>query len=149
MTAVVARLDVANVGAVRALDHQGPKPRFEAAEKWDMKDRSVVDFMCGAVACLSVLGFYAMVREYEAAMTERRQVARKVTDPPKADERFSLGPGTRKRRRRSVEDDCRHCAGSGQCQECLPAPCRVCRGRGLQPRDESLIVRLNQLWGAA
>lgn len=114
-----------------------------------MKDRSIVDFMCGAAACISVLGFYMILRDRGAAGGTRRALPAPAPAPAKADDRYTLGAVGRKRRRRSVEDDCRHCAGSGQCQECLPAPCRVCRGRGLQPRDESLIVRLNQLWGAA
>jgi hypothetical protein len=28
----------------------------------------------------------------------------------------------------------------------MPSTCRVCRGSGLQPRDTSLVERLNELW---
>ncbi len=28
----------------------------------------------------------------------------------------------------------------------MPATCRVCRGSGLQPRDATLVERLNELW---
>jgi hypothetical protein len=32
------------------------------------------------------------------------------------------------------------------CDSCAPSWCRVCRGTGLQPRDASVLARLNQLW---
>ena len=105
-----------------------------------MRDRSFADFMVGALACISVLGFYAVLRESEFYQEERRR---------RAAERWNLP--RRKRRRRSPEDDCRHCSGSGACRECNPSPCRVCKGSGLQPRDAAIVDRLSAIWdgGAA
>jgi hypothetical protein len=100
-----------------------------------MRDRSFADFMVGALACISVLGFCAMLKETEFMQEQRkRQAAEKWTLPRK------------RRRRRSPEDDCRHCTGSGACDECAPAPSRVCKGSGLQPHDASLATRLNAIW---
>jgi len=107
-----------------------------------MRDRTVADFMAGAIACISVLGFYAVLRETDLHQQQRRDERRHAEA-----ERWAL---PRKRRRRhSPEDDCRHCTGSGACDECTPAPCRVCRGTGLQPRDEALVSRLSTLWDGA
>ncbi len=103
-----------------------------------MRDRTFADFMVGALACVSVLGFYAVLREAEFYHEDRRR---------RAAERWMLP--RRKRRRRSPEDDCRHCTGSGVCPECTPAPCRVCKGAGLQPRDEAVVDRLTTLWDGA
>jgi hypothetical protein len=99
-----------------------------------MRDRTFADFMAGAIACLSVLGFCAVLRE-SARAGERRDA-----------DRWAL---PRKRRRHSPEDDCRHCTGSGSCEECAPAACRVCRGTGLQPHDEAIVSRLSLLWDGA
>jgi hypothetical protein len=103
-----------------------------------MKDRTFADFMVGAIACVSVLGFYAVLKESEFYQEERRR---------RAAERWMLP--RRKRRRRSPEDDCRHCTGSGLCEDCAPAPCRLCKGTGIQPRDEALVSRLTALWDGA
>ena len=103
-----------------------------------MKDRSFADFMVGALACVSVLGFYAVFRETELYQEERRR---------RSAERWLLP--AKRRKRRSPEDDCRHCAGSGACEECAPASCRVCRGTGLQPRDAALVDRLTSMWDGA
>jgi hypothetical protein len=40
-----------------------------------MKDRSFTDFMVGALACISVLGVYAVMRDADAAYVERRRQA--------------------------------------------------------------------------
>ncbi|HTJ26623.1 MAG TPA: hypothetical protein VMA36_10695 [Candidatus Limnocylindria bacterium] len=94
--------------------------------------------MVGAIACVSVLGFYAVLKESEFYQEERRR---------RAAERWMLP--RRKRRRRSPEDDCRHCVGTGVCEECAPTPCRLCQGTGIQPRDEALVSRLTALWDGA
>ena len=100
-----------------------------------MKDRSFADFMIGALACISVLGFCAVLKETEFYQEERQR---------RAGARWTL-PRTR-RRRRSPEDDCRHCTGTGACSECGPAPCRVCKGSGLQPHDSHIASRLAAIW---
>lgn len=103
-----------------------------------MRDRTFADFMIGALACISVLGFCAVMRESEPALDDRKR---------RAAERFALP--RRKRRARSPEDDCRHCVGSGVCDECAPAACRVCRGTGFQPHDQALVLRLSSIWDGA
>ncbi len=100
-----------------------------------MKDRSFADFLVGALACVSVLGMCAMLKETELHREERNR---------RDAERWALP--RKKRRRRSPEDDCRHCAGCGVCGECAPGPCRVCRGTGLQPHDTATAARLAALW---
>jgi hypothetical protein len=103
-----------------------------------MKDRTFADFMVGALACVSVLGLYAIVKETEYYRAEQR----------KRDAiRWALP--RKRRRRRSPEDDCRHCTGTGVCADCGPSACRVCRGTGLQPHDSALITRLSALWDGA
>jgi len=103
-----------------------------------MRDRSFADFMIGALACISVLGFCAMLRETEFPEERRRR---------EAAEKWAL---PRKRRRhRTPEDDCRHCTGTGTCDECAPSACRICRGSGLQPRDDATTSRLTALWDGA
>jgi hypothetical protein len=103
-----------------------------------MKDRAFTDFVVGALACVSVLGFCALVKETELYREgQRRRDAERWALPRK------------KRRRRSPEDDCRHCTGSGVCEECAPTPCRVCKGSGLQPHDEATVARLASLWDGA
>jgi hypothetical protein len=107
-----------------------------------MRDRTFADFMAGALACISVLGFYAVLRETELQHGQRRAQARRHDR-----DRWALPP--KRRRRRSPEDDCRHCTGSGECGECAPAACRVCKGTGLQPHDEAIVARLSTLWDPA
>ncbi|HEV3086905.1 MAG TPA: hypothetical protein VGX96_06730 [Candidatus Elarobacter sp.] len=103
-----------------------------------MRDRSFTDFMVGALACISVLGFCAMLKETELYRVEQqRRAAEKWTLPRK------------RKRRRSPEDDCRHCTGSGACEECSPSPCRVCKGSGLQPHDDAIVSRLAAIWDGA
>jgi hypothetical protein len=103
-----------------------------------MKDRAFTDFVVGALACVSVLGFCAVLKETELYReTERRRDAERWALPQK------------KRRRRSPEDDCRHCTGSGVCEDCAPTPCRVCKGSGLQPHDRDIAARLTSLWDGA
>ena len=104
-----------------------------------MKDRSFTDLMVGALACISVLGFYAVLRETELHQQQRLDERRKADA-----ERWALP--RKRRRRRTPEDDCRHCTGSGTCGECAPAACRVCKGTGLQPHDEAIASRLSLLW---
>jgi hypothetical protein len=100
-----------------------------------MRDRSFADFMVGALACMSVLGFYALLKETELVYEQRRrQAAARWTLPKK------------RKRRRTPEDDCRHCTGTGACDECGPAPCRVCGGTGLQPHDAAIASRLSAIW---
>ncbi len=100
-----------------------------------MRDRSFADFMVGALACMSVLGFYALLKESELnAQARRRAAAERWTLPLK------------RKKRRSPEDDCRHCTGTGECEDCAPAPCRVCSGNGLQPHDAAIVSRLAALW---
>jgi DnaJ-class molecular chaperone len=107
-----------------------------------MRDRTFADFMAGALACISVLGFYAVLRE-----TEQREGQRVDERRRREAERWALP--RRRRRRHSPEDDCRHCTGSGTCAECAPSPCRVCKGTGLQPHDEAIASRLFTLWDGA
>ena len=107
-----------------------------------MRDRSFADFMAGALACISVLGFYAVLKETELHQDRRRAEAHRHDA-----ERWAL-PRER-RRRHSPEDDCRHCTGSGECEECAPAACRVCKGTGLQPHDDAIVSRLAALWDGA
>jgi hypothetical protein len=99
-----------------------------------MRDRTFADFMAGAIACLSVLGCFAVLRESARAAA------------PAELGRWAL---PRTRRRHSPEDDCRHCTGSGACEECAPAACRVCKGTGLHPRDQAVVSRLRLLWDGA
>jgi hypothetical protein len=99
-----------------------------------MKHRSFGDLMVGVIAYVSLSSIAALARD---GTPTRRRTAR--------DERWNLPQ--KKRRRRVAEDACRHCKGSGVCDSCAPSWCRICRGTGLQPRDASLVVRLNQLWG--
>jgi DnaJ-class molecular chaperone len=104
-----------------------------------MRDRTFADFMAGALACISVLGFCAVLRETEQLReSQRRAVGRHDA------ERWALPQ--KRRRRRSPEDDCRHCIGRGECHECAPAACRVCKGTGLQPHDAAIVSRLSTLW---
>ena len=104
-----------------------------------MRDRTFADFMAGALACISVLGFYAVLRETEVHEDRRREERRRHEA-----ERWAL---PRKRRhRRSPEDDCRHCTGRGECDDCAPDACRICRGTGLQPHDDAIASRLAALW---
>lgn len=98
-----------------------------------MKTRSFADLIVGVLAYVSLSGLAAIA-------AERPRASR-----PPVDERFALPP-VKRRRRRSAEDACRHCKGSGRCEACEPATCRLCRGSGLQPRDVSLIPRLSELW---
>jgi len=100
-----------------------------------MKDRSFADFMVGALACISVLGFYVILRDADAAYVERRKQAAARWALPR-----------KRRRRRTPEDLCRHCGGSGTCDACGDESCRICHGNGLQPRDEALVMRLTSMW---
>ncbi len=103
-----------------------------------MKDRTFADFTLGVLGCISVLGVCALISESERYREEQRARAAKKWALP------------RKLRRCSTrENDCRHCSGSGDCAECAPADCRVCRGTGLQPRDAGLVGRLGALWDGA
>ena len=98
-----------------------------------MKSRSFADLMVGVLAYVSLSGLMAMV-------------AHPVQHKRSPDRRWTLPLKQRRRRRRVAEDACRPCKGSGQCDACMPATCRVCRGVGLQPRDTTLVERLNELW---
>jgi hypothetical protein len=98
-----------------------------------MKSRSFGDLVIGMVAYVSLSGLIAFVSE----PVQRRRTA---------DRRWTLPLKQRRRRRRVAEDACRHCKGTGHCEACMPATCRVCRGAGLQPRDTALVTRLNELW---
>jgi hypothetical protein len=100
-----------------------------------MNNRSFADLMVGVLAYVSLTGLAAIAAEPA------------VERAPRSDERWSLP--VKRRRRRVREDACRHCSGSGQCDACMPATCRVCRGTGLQPRDMSLVPRLDELWNGA
>jgi hypothetical protein len=102
------------------------------------RDRTFADFMVGTLACISVLGVYAALKETELYRAEQRRRAALRWVLPR-----------RRRRRRSPEDDCRHCSGVGPCTGCAPSTCQVCRGSGLQPRDEVLTQRLASLWDGA
>ncbi len=103
-----------------------------------MRDRTFADFMIGVLACISVLGFYTVLRDTELGYEERRR---------RAAARWALP--RRRRRAPSPEDRCRHCTGSGACAECGPVSCRVCSGSGVQPRDAALVQRLSALWDGA
>ena len=101
-----------------------------------MKNRSFADLMVGVLAYMSLTGLAAISNEPSAPSAS---VAVAV-----ADERWALP--AKRRRLRVREDACRHCSGSGRCDACMPATCRVCRGVGLQPRDATLVPRLTGLW---
>jgi hypothetical protein len=101
-----------------------------------MRDRTFADFMAGAIACFSVLGFYAVLRESARAAAPCRDDAARWALP-------------RTRRCHSPEDACRHCTGTGTCGECAPVACRVCKGTGLQPHDAAIVSRLSLLWDGA
>ena len=103
-----------------------------------MRDRSFADFLVGALACISVLGVCAVIKETEFCREQRRREAAQKWALPR-----------KRRRHRTPEDDCRHCTGTGVCEECAPTPCRVCKGSGLQPRDAALTSRLAALWDGA
>jgi hypothetical protein len=95
-----------------------------------MKSRSFADLLIGVLAYVSLSIILAATN-----VAMRR-------DP---DTRWTL-PVAKRRRRRGIEDACRHCSGTGHCEACSPATCRVCRGSGLQPRDATLVPRLTALW---
>jgi hypothetical protein len=97
-----------------------------------MNNRSFADLMVGVLAYVSLTGLAAIAEP----AADRKKAA--------TDERWALP--VKRRRRRVREDACRHCTGSGQCEACQPSTCRVCRGTGLQPRDGTLVPRLNELW---
>jgi hypothetical protein len=99
-----------------------------------MNNRSFADLMVGVLAYVSLSGLAAIAEP----VPHRRGTA---------DQRWTLP--VRRMRRRVVEDACRHCSGSGRCEACVPAACRVCRGTGLQPRDATLLPRLAELWNGA
>lgn len=99
-----------------------------------MKHRSFGDLMVGVIAYVSLSGLAALARDNRTPRRTRN------------DERWSLPQ--KRRRRRVSEDACRHCKGTGVCDSCAPSWCRICRGTGLQPRDASLVVRLNRIWGS-
>jgi hypothetical protein len=101
-----------------------------------MNNRSFTDFVIGAAAWISLLGFYAIV----AGVEEPGAVRRVGGD----DDRWQLPPA---RRAHTPENLCRHCSGSGACDGCRPTACRICRGSGLQPHDQSLVQRLDAMWG--
>lgn len=103
-----------------------------------MRDRTFADFIVGALTCISVLGLCVVIKDTELYRESERR---------RANERWELP--RRRRRSRSPEDDCRHCTGTGLCAECTPAPCRVCRGTGVQPRDAGVAGRLALLWDGA
>ena len=46
---------------------------------------------------------------------------------------------------RTPENQCIHCAGSGECGDCS-GECRVCSATGMQPNNPVLLNRLNKLW---
>jgi hypothetical protein len=104
-----------------------------------MSNGRFAGFMAGALACVSVLGgCFALLREAEIYAQRRRQ---------HAVQRWALP--RKHRRRRSPEDDCRHCGGAGTCPQCEPAECRVCKGEGLQPHDDAIVSRLSAIWDGA
>ena len=100
-----------------------------------MNNRSFADLMVGVLAYVSLTGLAAMAAEPPAP---RKRLA---------DRRWILP--VKRVRRRVREDACRHCSGSGRCEECTPEACRACRGTGLQPRDATVLVRLTELWNGA
>lgn len=102
-----------------------------------MRDRTFADFVVGALACISMFGFCAMLKESDLDGEQRRRDRERWTLPPA------------RRAMRSPEDDCRHCNGSGACAECAPVPCRVCKGSGEQPHDRAVVTRLTALWNGA
>ena len=110
----------------------------QISDNFDMNKRSFADLMVGVLAYVSLTGLAAIAVEPAAGSRVRTTVA---------DERWSLP--VKRRRRRVREDACRHCSGSGACDACMPATCRVCRGTGLQPRDATLVPRLTELWNGA
>lgn len=107
-----------------------------------MARRSFTDFMVGALACVSVFVFCGLLRESEAAAERRRHDAHLL-----AQERWRLP--FKRHRRRTLDDICRHCGGTGNCASCAPQACRICAGAGLQPRDATLVPRLTALWDGA
>jgi hypothetical protein len=105
------------------------------SDNFTMNKRSFADLMVGVLAYVSLTGLAAIAVEPAAGSRIRTALA---------DERWTLP--VKRRRRRVREDACRHCSGSGACDACQPATCRVCRGTGLQPRDSTLVPRLTELW---
>jgi len=103
-----------------------------------MNKRSFADLLVGVLAYVSLTGLAALAVEPAAGA---------AAPTAHADERWALP--VKRRRRRVREDACRHCAGSGECDACMPTTCRVCRGSGLQPRDATLVSRLTELWNGA
>lgn len=101
--------------------------------------------MVGALACISVIGLYAVTREAVTTPTRRRAnedttMHRRATDIAKWElPRQAMY-------RETAEDFCRHCAGSGVCDSCGPQSCRICRGTGIAPHDASLLPRLSLMW---
>ena len=100
-----------------------------------MNKRSFADLMVGVLAYVSLTGLAAIAADPPPGTKE---------PAARTDERWALP--VKRRRRRVREDACRHCSGTGHCDACMPATCRVCRGTGLQPRDASLLPRLTELW---
>ncbi|HEY5350512.1 MAG TPA: hypothetical protein VIJ64_12280 [Candidatus Lustribacter sp.] len=100
-----------------------------------MNNRSFADLMVGVLAYVSLSGLAAIATDPTAEWR------------PPPNSRWSLP--IEHRRCRIREDACRHCGGSGHCEACMPAGCRVCRGTGLQPHDTTLVPRLTELWNGA
>ena len=100
-----------------------------------MNNRSFADLLVGVLAYVSLSSLAAIAADPAVPRTQH------------SDERWTLP--VKRRRRRVREDACRHCSGSGQCDACMPATCRVRRGTGLQPRDTTLVPRLTELWNGA
>ncbi len=99
-----------------------------------MNNRSFADLMVGVLAYVSLSGLAAVAADPAA-----------VPKPPEP--RWSLP--VKRRPSHIREDACRHCNGSGHCEACSPATCRVCRGTGLQPHDAMVLSRLTKLWNGA
>src|ERR1700742_4483727 len=115
--------------------HKRTKARARASDNIVMNKRSFADLLVGVLAYVSLTGLAAIATE---STSDRHAFP---------DKRWLLP--VKRRRRRVREDACRHCSGSGQCEACEPATCRVCRGTGLQPRDITLLPRLTELWNGA
>jgi hypothetical protein len=110
-----------------------------------MRDRTIPDLMLGALACVSVLGLYAITRETVGVPT-RRRTDEETTMHRRASDVAKWELPRQSMHRETPEDYCRHCTGSGVCESCGPASCRICRGSGVQPQDASLLPRLSLMW---
>jgi excinuclease UvrABC ATPase subunit len=77
----------------------------------------------------------------------KKKIIRRISQEREAT-KFSLGRG----HRRTAEDLCKVCSGAGVlgspplATSVIDKTCRVCKGKRYQPRDKSLVEKLNKIW---